>query len=342
MNPPEYTEKFEIENADFGRPHVVLLGAGASYAAFPNGDRNGKRLPLLKDFVDIIGLEVEMKTAGVAPPYSDFEAIYSEIHSNPKLKKVRESIEQKVTDYFSSLELPDEPTLYDHLVLSLRPKDVIATFNWDPFLWKAIRRNNKFTKGPCVLFLHGSVAISKCINCEITISRSYIKCPKCGKQCDEVPILFPVTNKDYVSDPVIAGHWRTLKRYMEKASIFTVFGYSAPKTDVEAIKLLKEGWGSIDSRNYEETEIIDISDEAKILDSWEEFIHTHHRKIDDCFYKSFIGEHPRRSGEAYWSQYMECMFIKPFPLPRDASFNELYDWLNPRIDAEKKITSSSS
>jgi cyclic nucleotide-binding protein len=29
---------------------------------------------------------------------------------------------------------PELLTLYDHLVLSLRPKDVIATFNWDPFL----------------------------------------------------------------------------------------------------------------------------------------------------------------------------------------------------------------
>jgi len=26
-----------------GRPHVVLLGAGASRAAFPRGERNGKR-----------------------------------------------------------------------------------------------------------------------------------------------------------------------------------------------------------------------------------------------------------------------------------------------------------
>jgi hypothetical protein len=38
------------------RPHVVILGAGASLAAFPNGDRNGRRLPLMKDFVDVVAL----------------------------------------------------------------------------------------------------------------------------------------------------------------------------------------------------------------------------------------------------------------------------------------------
>ena len=61
MKPREYSEEFEIENANFGRPHIILLGAGASYAAFPNGDRSGNKLPLLRDFVDVIGLETEMR-----------------------------------------------------------------------------------------------------------------------------------------------------------------------------------------------------------------------------------------------------------------------------------------
>jgi hypothetical protein len=29
------------------RSHVVILGAGASYAAFPDGDKNGRKLPLM-------------------------------------------------------------------------------------------------------------------------------------------------------------------------------------------------------------------------------------------------------------------------------------------------------
>jgi hypothetical protein len=58
----------------------------------------------------------------------------SELTVDPGKTTILERLERAVFDYFSSLQLPDEPTLYDHLVLSLRPKDVIATFNWDPFL----------------------------------------------------------------------------------------------------------------------------------------------------------------------------------------------------------------
>ena len=44
-------------------------------------------------------------------------------------------IETRVDEYFADLELPGHPTIYDRLVLSLREKDLIATFNWDPFLY---------------------------------------------------------------------------------------------------------------------------------------------------------------------------------------------------------------
>lgn len=37
-----------------GRPHLVLLGAGASLAAFPNGDKNGLKLPLMNNFVETV------------------------------------------------------------------------------------------------------------------------------------------------------------------------------------------------------------------------------------------------------------------------------------------------
>jgi hypothetical protein len=42
-----------------------------------------------------------------------------------------------VREYFAQLELPVEPTIYDALLLSLRDKDAVFTFNWDPFLFQA-------------------------------------------------------------------------------------------------------------------------------------------------------------------------------------------------------------
>lgn len=39
-----------IQNPENPRRHIVLLGAGASRAAFPNGEGTGKHLPLMSDF----------------------------------------------------------------------------------------------------------------------------------------------------------------------------------------------------------------------------------------------------------------------------------------------------
>ena len=38
--------------------------------------------------------------------------------------------------------------------------------------------------------------------------------------------------------------------------MITIFGYSAPKSDVEAIAMLKKAWGSVDDRSLEEIEIV--------------------------------------------------------------------------------------
>jgi hypothetical protein len=330
----EYTEEYEIANVSFERPHVVLLGAGASLAAFPKGDRSGQQLPLLNNFVHVIGLESLMLEAGVSKPYDDFEEIYSRISLNPKLDNVRARIERAVYEYFEELKLPDEPSLYDYLVLSLRPKDVIATFNWDPFLWNALHRNRKFTPGPSVLFLHGSVAAGYCDKCKKIFSRSNRIC-RCGNALNDLPILFPVTKKDYNSDPAIAAHWRALQQALRDCWAFTILGYSAPKTDIEAIDLLKGGWGNVGDRNLEEIEIIDIKDEDCLRHSWDQFIHTHHYTVKDSFFDSWIAQHPRRSCEAIWAQNMEIMFIEPYPAPITGSFDELYPWFQPRIAAEQ-------
>jgi len=329
----DYTEKYEIENVSFGRPHVILLGAGASLAAFPKGDRKGQKLPLLNSFVHDIGLESLMSEAGVFKPYDDFEEIYSMISLNPKLDSVRARIEKEVYEYFEELQLSDEPSLYDYLVLSLRPKDVIATFNWDPFLWNALHRNRKFTPGPKALFLHGSVAAGYCDKCKKIFSRSNRIC-RCGNPLHDLPILFPVTTKNYTSDPAIAAHWSALQQALKNCWAFTIFGYSAPKTDIEAIDLLKSGWGDVSDRNLEEIEIIDIKDEDILRHSWDQFIHTHHYTVKDSFYNSWISQHPRRSCEAMWAQNMECMWIEPYPAPHTASFDELYEWFQSRVTAE--------
>lgn len=330
-----WPEAEEINSLQMKRPHLVILGAGASLAALPNGDRNGRELPVMKTFTDIVGLGALLNDSGIAEPYDDFEAIYSDIAIDPKQRQLKEEIESRVYTYFVSLELPDKPTLYDHLILSLRPKDVVATFNWDPFLCVAASRNYAFGGAPTLLFLHGKVAFAYCPACRIAFPlQDY--CRKCSRKLVTSPLLYPVKQKDYQNDEAIAAHWRTLESALKDAWALTIFGYGAPYTDVEAVRLMKSAWGDTAHRELEQTEIIDVRHENDLTSTWEPFIHSHHYDIRDSFYDSYIAKHPRRSGEALWAQLMDIQYLDSRDFPRDMSFEDLYKWLWPRIEAESK------
>ncbi|HAR1433718.1 TPA: hypothetical protein IZ384_002901 [Enterococcus faecium] len=70
---------------------------------------------------------------------------------------------------------------------------------------------------------------------------------------------------------------------LEVAYMVTIFGYSAPKSDVEAITMLKKAWGAVKDRNLEEIEIVDLRDENEVIQSWDDFIHTHHYSYHSNF-----------------------------------------------------------
>lgn len=104
--------------------------------------------------------------------------------------------------------LPDNPTIYDYLVLGLREKDVIATFNWDPFLIQAHRRNRHVTSLPDIRFLHGCIAFKTCPEHDI-LGGPYEECPEC--HCDLIggQLFFPDEDKDYAKDELIYRDWLT-------------------------------------------------------------------------------------------------------------------------------------
>ena len=153
------------EIADFRqvRPHLVVLGAGASRAAFPDGELQGRQLPIMSDFTEIVPVAPILDKAGIDWRGKNFENLYSLLSEDSKYRAVQAELEQVVFDYFADLRLPDRPTLYDSLVLCLRQKDVIATFNWDPSLIQAYQRSRRVTDSlPTLLFLHGNVAHGYC------------------------------------------------------------------------------------------------------------------------------------------------------------------------------------
>lgn len=325
----------EINNPRGVRPHLVLLGAGASRAATPNGDAAGHRLPVMADFVETIGLASLLDRSGIDWHSRNFEDVYSEISLDSGRAEVCAELEAAVESYFSSLALPDTPTTYDYLVLGLRAKDVVATFNWDPFLIQALRRSRLVTESlPYLVFLHGCVIHGYCPDDQVSGLRG-ARCSKCGREFSPDRLLFPVAQKNYSSSPEIAFAWKAVRSALKHSLMFTIFGYGAPKSDGDAVALLKEAWGSNKARQFEQIEIIDVRPEQELAKTWSSFIHTHHYDVFGDFHDSFIAKHPRRSIEAFQNQYLDANFIEDNAAPRGVDLATLHAWHEQLVQAER-------
>lgn len=292
------------------------------------------------DLIDIVGLQQLINKSGIQITNKDFEAVYSEISSGGHHADLLKEIEKKVFDYFASLELPEEPTLYDHLVLSLRKKDLIVTFNWDPFLPQALHRIDKRFGNdalPLALYLHGNVAIGYCNKHEPeTIGVRGYCCGKCGKILDASRLLYPVTQKNYSNDPSISKSWNEVQRHLKNAFLLTIFGYRAPETDVEAINLLRTAWGNGNSRSLEQIELIDVRESEDLYNNWKSFICQNHYSVWSSFYASYCARQPRRSCEDRWETYLQNNPQYERPMPRDTSWEELENFFKPLIEQERR------
>lgn len=324
----------EVRQLDTGKPHVVILGAGCSRAALPDGDANGLHLPLMQDFLQTVTpLRDLLERRGISYEKRNFEEVYSDL-AETSSSEILEAAETIIHDYFSSLVLPSQPTLYDHLLLSLRKKDVVATFNWDPFLVQAFNRNSILRKfGPQLVFLHGNVMVAFCAkhsnqgpvgNC----------CPVCGEPLKRSKLLYPIKSKNYDEDALISVSWRQLRSDLAAAFMVTIFGYGAPASDVEAVKLLKEGVGARKPLNM--IEIIDTKPREQLYDTWEPFIqvHNYHYKIHANFEQSWIARHPRRTYEAYIRQYLKGEWLSDERIPAGAGSSDLQKWASGLIESE--------
>jgi hypothetical protein len=154
----------------------------------------------MNDLIEVVGLTSIIKKHGLADKAMDFEALYSLLSTSTGYDEILREVDNSVFGYFVQLELPEEPTLYDHMLLCLRHKDLIATFNWDPLLPQALHRVAKrFGQDimPQILYLHGNVAIGYCGNHERpTVGFLGNRCGKCGAYLSRSDILFPVAEKN--------------------------------------------------------------------------------------------------------------------------------------------------
>ena len=322
-------------------PHVVLLGAGASIAAYRAWGSTGPALPCMQDLIDVLDLRSEIRGHGYDVDDFNFEGFYDDLASTGRHEKLRALIEHRVFDYFSKLKLPKSPTIYDYLVLSLRKKDVIATFNWDPFLLQAFMRNEVATRvhRPQILFLHGNVLVGVCYKDE-TAGIAGRRCLKCGNSFEPARLLYPVKHKDYTSDPFIKSQWDSLRWYLERGYYLTVFGYSAPKTDVEARRLMLEVWKANSSQELCEVDIIDVKPRSEVEENWGEFFYSHHYMVTSDIWNSYLFKYPRRSCDAFSSA---TLMLDPWddnPSPKFTSLEELQSWVHPLVEEEEAYETS--
>jgi len=305
------------------RPHVVLLGAGASLAAFPDGDASGYPLPLMDNLVETLGLQSLLKSTALEyEDQSNFEIMYSMLAPDPSNADLLCEIERRIETYFTGLLLPSHATMYDRLLLSLRPSDAVFTFNWDPFLFDAYQRNRQAVSLPGIFFLHGNVRIGACLNHDEWGARGG-HCSECGNRLTNVPLLYPIEKKDYSKDPYIRRNWEAAETLLAEAFALTIFGYGAPTSDKDAVELLRLAWLERSDRTLEHVEIIDILDSTTLYDRWSPFNQSKHHRVSNTFQQSRLSRWLRRSCESILYPMRYGVPCEDFPLPPGSSLVEL-------------------
>lgn len=289
---------------------LVILGAGASRACIPSGDAEGRIVPLMADFVDVVDLRSELTAAGLQR-MRNIERIASKLVARRE-NDILARIDNKIRQYFAKLRLPDSLTTYDHLVTSLRSKDLIATFNWDPLLLQAYRRSRLLRDQlPTLAFLHGCVSQGVCRQCS-ELGTLPDRCPQCGRPLETTPVLLPVAEKNYEEHDVIRDAWERTRAAMSDALVVTVFGYGAPRTDRAAVKLLRAAAMSADYelREQRQLEIVDTAPVDVIQERWSRFFTRSHYTIVPALQNTLLGRFPRRACEGLIAA---TAFLDPWP-----------------------------
>lgn len=312
-------------------PHVVIVGAGASIAACKI-DKNGKEVPLLKNIHNILGLTPELEKYDFSDvQMSDFEKLFSDIYGKKEYSELQEKLEYEVCDYFSKLMLPDEPTLYDYLILSLTSKDAIISFNWDPFLMQAYRRNINVGNLPKLIFPHGNAGVGLCYDCKVKGYANCI-CPNCYKDFEQMPLLYPIGKKDYNGKDIIKNEWAIARNVLSRAAGITVYGYGAPVTDIEAVELMKSATSISQMKDIAPFTIINLAEnEEEQRQKWKDFYDVKMMLYCNTFEDSILWKNPRVSLETVFDAILQQQ-----PRSEEKSF-EKYSSLKELQDFVKTI-----
>jgi hypothetical protein len=196
----------------------------------------------MNELSEVVGKPWQRLIADACPPDTGFESQFSWLKNTQVYDDELDEVEDIISSYFRECVIPDQPTIYDYLVLGLQGKDVIATFNWDPLLMLAHERNRGISglELPDIRFLHGSVYYSSCLEHDVLACPGE-QCPKCEIPLANSRLIFPLEDKDYGQDSLISRDWATVTNKLTDAFHLTIFGYSGPRTDHKAKQMLRDG-----------------------------------------------------------------------------------------------------
>lgn len=287
----------------------------------------------MNDLVEALQLSELLRQHGFDPS-ANFEETYGSMYDSQEMVGIREEVEQRVRDYFSDLALPSTPTLYDYLLLGLRGKDFIATFNWDPLLFQAYQRNEHVGPLPTWATLHGNVAIGVCL-ADKRKGNVMTRCAKCQRPFEPVPLFFPIKDKDYTSDPLIKNEWEVTAHRLKYGYWLSIIGYRAPESDIGAIKLLNEPWRQNKWRELAEIEIVDVRPRDEVERAWQSFFVRNHYSVFKDWRKLEILRFPRRSCEALYAQSQMNHPWTVNPIPLNLDLLSVQDWIKPLLEEER-------
>lgn len=133
-----------------------------------------------------------------------------------------------------------------------------------------------------------------------------------------------------------------LENFLRYAYFVTIYGYSAPKTDVAARSIMAEVWNRNNTRELAEIEIIDVKPKGELLETWNGFIVGHHYQTTNSFKRSYLWEYPRRSCDALAGATLqsEPWYEHPFPEINDLSDLQslVEELIKEEIELEEKGT----
>lgn len=275
-----------------GFKHLVILGAGSTIAAIPDGDRNGMRAYTLNNFLE-------------DPFYADFLASLDSKYQNLNIEEIctkmysedrqlYEAFERLIRNKYASLELPNGFNLLERLIMSLTSDDAIISFNWDDLIIQAYNRAKQYIPSillPIIVFPHGNA--QACYN-EHRYGSS--RNPN-NYGLRPSPLNMPVDELDYQNNLFIKSQWQILDFYMRYSQMITFFGYRGPVSDLQDLKRMENYLHP--NQICGKIEIIDKTkeDAMQVAQNLENIINLTGNEADCCgsFFESRIAQYPRET-----------------------------------------------